>query len=163
MTLVNRFILALGLVLLGTTITFAQQPVQINGAERTERQERKTTEERAEMRAQKLGEALELTEAQQLKVEALELKYAKAAATTKEQMRKEMKAQREVMKQNREVTKEMHDKELKAILTEAQAEKYEALKAERKAKMEEKRAKMKERRAAMKSKRSKVKASPNRY
>jgi len=105
--------------------------------------ERKTPQERAQIRTERLAKELELTPDQKAKVEAINLKFADQA----EAVRAEREAERAEMRKEGKAVRDAHDAEMKAVLTPAQYAKWTAKKQEAKAKHVEKRKAMGERKA----------------
>ncbi|QCR24358.1 DUF4890 domain-containing protein [Pontibacter sp. SGAir0037] len=133
--------LSLGVLVAGSS--FAQTAPQKDKKARTEQRgpgkgqdgkEKRTPEERAQLRTERMSERLELNASQKQKVQALHLKQAKEMQA----MRADAKSKEDAGK-NREAMKARHvqyDAELKGILTPQQYAKYQADQAEMRARFE---------------------------
>lgn len=104
-------------------------------AAQAQEKERKTPEERARIRTERMATELELTPEQKAKVEAINLKYAGQA----DEGRAEQKTEREAARKEGKAMREAHDAEIKAVLTPEQQTKWAAKKEEVKARQAERR------------------------
>ncbi|WP_299758945.1 hypothetical protein [uncultured Pontibacter sp.] len=138
----NLLMLALGVLIAGSSV--APAVAQDNNKTRQEARmhkhkgERKSPEERAKARTERITKELDLTKAQAKKVEALHLKEVKEReakragfkksdrkdATARKQMRSEMMA-----------AHKRHNEEMKDILNKKQYAKYEELQAQKREQM----------------------------
>ncbi len=109
-------------------------------AAQAQEKDRKTPEERAKVRTERMTKELALSPEQQAKVEAINLKYADQA----EVIRAEREAERTAKREAAEAMHAAHDAEMKAVLTADQYTKWVAKKQEAKAKHLEKRKQMRE-------------------
>ncbi len=120
-------------------MTFAQEP--------TKTKERKTAEERAQHKTDKLEEHLGLDAAQKEKIYAINLEAAKQRDAKREMMKEDRKAKREEFKAEHAKI----EAAIKEVLTDEQDAKYDQLKEERKAKhMEKKKARKEQRKEDIK-------------
>jgi len=88
---------------------------------------KRSPEEMAKVRTERLTTVLELTPDQAAKVNALHLAHAQEA----EARRAQNEAKREAMRSEMEAKRERHQAEMKSILTAEQYAKWEALNAQR--------------------------------
>lgn len=96
---------------------------------------RKTPEERAQLRTERLTKELELSPEQATQVQAINLKYADKM----DELRKEREAERGAMRSDAQAMGDAHDTEMKAVLTADQYAKWTTRKEELKARHAEKR------------------------
>ncbi|MGV3638224.1 MAG: hypothetical protein ACO1NQ_11345 [Flavobacteriales bacterium] len=104
---------------------------------------RKTPEERAKARTERMTKELSLSPEQQAKVEAINLKYADQV----EAVRAEHEAERTAKRDAAKAMHDAHDAEMKAVLTPDQYTKWVAQKEEARAKHHERRKQMREKRS----------------
>lgn len=106
------------LVLMASATAFAQD---------VKTKERPTPEQRAQKQTEMMAKQLELSEAQQTEILAINLENAKKREAEMEARKAEMDARREEMKARREEMK-AQEEAIKQVLTEEQRAKWEELK-----------------------------------
>lgn len=134
----NLLILALGVLVVGGPVATAvaqgtEKPRQ-EARMHKHKGERKSPEERAKARTERMTKELGLSKAQEKKVEALYLKEAKERQTKRADFRKENRqnsANREQMRSEMMAAHKRHNEELKNILDKKQYAKYEEQQAQR--------------------------------
>jgi periplasmic protein CpxP/Spy len=111
-----------------TIVSFSADAQQ----QRKRGQERVSPEKRAEMRADRLSEQLDLTEEQKTKIYEIHLERAKAQQELGETRREQMKEQRE----SRQDVRKEQQAEVENILTPEQKQKWQELRNEDRERME---------------------------
>ncbi|WP_276499790.1 hypothetical protein [Pontibacter litorisediminis] len=138
----NLLMLALGVLVAGSTI--APAVAQEAGKPRQEARmhkhkgERKSPEERAKARTERMTQELDLSKAQAKKVEALYLKDTKEREAKRANFKKGDKkdaATREQMRSDMMAAHQRHNDELKDILNKKQYAKYEEMQAKKREQM----------------------------
>ena len=116
------------LIAFGGANAFAQEETPV----KTEKKEAKTPQEKANLKINKLTEALELTEEQQVKAKEISERFITRIQAIKADTTIAVETKKAQFKE----LKKAHKEEIKAILDENQLVKLEQLEAERKAKKE---------------------------
>jgi Spy/CpxP family protein refolding chaperone len=109
--------------------------VGLTVAAQAQDKERKTPEERAQMRTEHMTKELGLSAEQAAKVQAINLKYADQG----EELRKEREGDHAEARKDGKAMRDAHDAEMKAVLTPEQYTKWQEKKAAIKTKHMEKR------------------------
>lgn len=117
MKITNRLLMSVAFIFVLSVSSFAQRGDR----------ERPSPEDMAKRQTEQMSEALELSDVQTKKVEAINLKYAAQAKEQREKAREAQKQDREAMKAAREKVKEAQQAEFKAVLTELQYAKLEGM------------------------------------
>ncbi|PRY07857.1 hypothetical protein CLV24_12247 [Pontibacter ummariensis] len=134
--------LALGVLVVGSS--YAQHAPQKERKHRTEHREergrkhdndRKTPEERAAQRTERLSQRFDLNKSQQRKLQALNLKYAQEMAAKRQDYRRAN--ERGKMRRDMRESHAKWEAELKGILNKKQYARYEADRKERYARWQE--------------------------
>ncbi|TPE45167.1 DUF4890 domain-containing protein [Pontibacter mangrovi] len=141
----NLLALALGVLVIGSTVApaVAQDTTKPRQEARMHKHkgERKSPEERAEARTERLTKELDLNKSQAKKVKALHLKEAKEReakrANFKRGDRKDA-ANREQMRSEMMAAHQRHNEEMKDILNKKQYAKYEEMQAQKREQMKAK-------------------------
>jgi len=124
MKFTNRLMLTAVLMFTISIVSFAQRGEG--------RGERPSPEEMAQRQTERLTKALELSEAQAQKIEAINLKYIEQAQAKRAEMRGQEDVDREAVRAEREKMLEAQKAEMKTVLNETQFAEYEELLANRK-------------------------------
>lgn len=113
-----------------------------------QKMDKKTADERAQKRTEKMAADLNLSESQKAKVAAINKKYADVA----DEMRADQKAEKEERREEAKKRMEERNREIKAVLTPEQYAKQQEMKAAHQEKREVKKEKMKAKRKVGKTK-----------
>lgn len=123
MKFTNRLMLTAVLMFAISIVSFAQRGEG--------RGERPSPEEMAQRQTERLTKALELSEDQAQKIEAINLKYIEQAQAKRAEMRGQEDVDREAVRAEREKMLEAQKAEMKTVLNETQFAEYEELLANR--------------------------------